>query len=727
MNKFLPFLVVGILVLSGLGAVAFTEKDTKFETNSKNFSNPTIIDEDDYLKINMKETNSFLMRQNKPLLPSYIKTFTYPFGTLIKSVSCTPNDIQQQTISKYIMPTPEAVTADYEINKEKNKVSTIDYGKDPYPNTWYTYDVGSGKYDNEQCVIVKIQFFPIQYHPADGIIEWASNVDIKVEYEEPIEPAVFNDQYDFIVLGPSEFSDELAPLITHKIGRGISTIFISLSDIYSGVHFPATGRDDQEKIKYFIKNAIENWTTEFVLLVGGIDKFPARETHILRGTDNETFMSDLYYADIYNDTGGFCSWDSNGNDVFGEYNWGPSHNYDEVDLYPDIYLGRLACVNGNEVTTSVNKIKTYENNEAYTKHWFNKLVVIGGDHAEGDTGGVPEGEYVNQKIIDIMGGFIPDKIWDSNGRLSGFLPNGVMEINSALNAGCGLVDFSGHGNPRAWATHPYEDDSTWIPTPNGRYTNNDIQGLSNGNKLPIVIIGACSTCKYNVDPDCFGWSFILNNNGGGIAACGASGLDWFYFGEFVAEKGFEKICIDAFRAYYIDNAMTFGEMWSGAVSRYIYPGMDDLDHKTVEEFQPFGDPTLAIRGDSQAPNKPTTPSGPINGKIWTKYTYSTSATDPETDQVYYMFDWDDGSYSGWFGPFNSGVTGSADHKWKKQDTYEIRAIAKDENGVISEWSDPFVVTMPKSKEINRPFFNFLENHPNLFPILRLIIQRLDLQ
>lgn len=723
MQKMLIIFIVGILVLSGLGAIALPYDDIKVEKKSISFSNPIITEEDEFLTVSLKETNSFYIRDEKPLLPCYIKTFTFPYDTKINSVTCKPNNIRQRKISKNIIPSPTAVSAGFTIKKEAYKVSEIDYGIDPYPNKWYNFDIGVGKYNGEQSVILKVQFFPVQYHPAKDIIKYASSVDITVEYEKHVKPTIFKADYDFIILGPSEYSDELAPLVTHKIGRGISTIFVSLSDIYTGAHFPVTGRDDPEKIKYFIKNAHENWNTEYVLLVGGSDKFPVRETHVKKdNNDEEIFVSDLYYADIYNDTDGFCSWDSNGNDVFGELNWGPSHNYDEVDLYPDVYLGRLACVNGGEVTTCVNKIKTYENNEAYKQPWFNNLVVIGGDHAPGDTYAVDEGEFVNKKVMEIMAGFIPDKIWDSNTRLSGTLPTGVQEINSALNAGCGFVDFAGHGNLAVWATHPHEDEYTWIPTFAGGYFNTEIKGLNNGNKLPIVIVGACCTFKFNKDADCFGWSFLLNNNGGGIAACGAAGLDYFYLGEYIIQKGFEKLCIDAFQAYR-DGAMTFGEMWSGAVSSYIHPGMDPLDHKTVEEFQPFGDPTLAIRSDSQAPNKPTKPSGPASGRVNTKYTYTTSATDPEGDQVYYLFDWGDNTTSGWIGPFNSGTTGSADHKWTEKDSYEIKSIAKDENGVIGVWSDTLTVTMPRDKSININyiFIKILENHPYLFSILRNMI------
>ena len=54
---------------------------------------------------------------------------------------------------------------------------------------------------------------------------------------------------------------------------------------------------------------------------------------------DEIFVSDLYYADIYNGTGGFSSWDSNTNNIFGEYHW--EGQTDAVDLHPDVYLTRL--------------------------------------------------------------------------------------------------------------------------------------------------------------------------------------------------------------------------------------------------------------------------------------------------------------------------------------------------------------------------------------------------
>jgi len=718
MKKIIPILLVGVLVLSGLGAGAVHNEQIKQQRTTLSFSNLSIQEKDDCITLNLEGTNSVLMKRNHYMVPTCIETFTFPFGTEIKSVQCIPRNIHRQTLTKELMIAPDPVIVgqtalNEEVQRNVDPVST---------NTWYEYDIGTGINGNKRSVFVKVQTFPVQYHPSENTIEWAENIEIDIQYKELEQPVAFDDEYALIILAPSEFSDELAPLVTHKNNRGIPTIFVSLTDIYNGVHFPVEGRDNQEKIKYFIKNSIENWGTSFVMLVGGSLKFPVRITHVNAGQgDTELFVSDLYYADIYfEDGGGFSSWDTNENDIFGEYQW--SGNTDDVDLYPDVYLGRIACINDNEVTTIVNKIITYETNEAYTQEWFTDLVVVGGDSFPDDDNSIDEGEYVNQAVIDIMDGFIPNKMWASEGDLSGTVPSGVTKMTNALNEGAGFVDFSGHGNTAVWATHPHENSGTWLPTPSGRYSNSNIADLTNGDELPIVVIGACSVSKYNIDNDCFGWSFVSNPDGGGIGSFGATGLGWAYTGEWVTEGLIEGIALNTFEAFRDEGATTFGEMWGKAITNYIFPDMDGMNYKTVEEWQPFGDPTLAIGEESQAPAKPEDLDGPTSGKINEEHTYTASTTDPDGDQLYYLFGWGNGEFSGWVGPYDSGDTAEASYSWSEQGDYEIRVKAKDDHGVQSEWSDPLPVTMPKNNAfIDSILLQILEKLMERFPLLEQLL------
>ena len=113
------------------------------------------------------------------------------------------------------------------------------------------------------------------------------------------------------------------------------------------------------------------------------------------------------------------------------------------------------------------------------------------------------------------------------------------------------------------------------------------------------------------------------------------------------------------------------------------------------------------------PNKPNKPSGTASGKINTVYTYTTSTTDPNGDQVYYMWDWGDGSQSSWLGPYNSGVTINTTHKWTVKGSYSIKVKAKDTFGAESPWSDPLSIKMPCSQ-------NYIVNE--LGALLHLIIR-----
>jgi len=124
---------------------------------------------------------------------------------------------------------------------------------------------------------------------------------------------------------------------------------------------------------------------------------------------------------------------------------------------------------------------------------------------------------------------------------------------------------------------------------------------------------------------------------------------------------------------------------------------------------------------NQNPYTPSKPIGSSHGKIGMKYNYSSCAIDPNGDQLYYKWDWGDNTSSDWLGPYGSDMICNASQIWDREGTYSVKVKARDIYGLESEWSDPLVVSMPKSKPINSPFLYFLENHPHLFPLLRQLI------
>ncbi|MGF3585330.1 MAG: PKD domain-containing protein, partial [Thermoplasmatota archaeon] len=106
------------------------------------------------------------------------------------------------------------------------------------------------------------------------------------------------------------------------------------------------------------------------------------------------------------------------------------------------------------------------------------------------------------------------------------------------------------------------------------------------------------------------------------------------------------------------------------------------------------------------PTKPVI-NGPTNGIVGVTYEFSFVSTDPENEDIYYFVDWGDGSNTGWFGPFESGVPVTKSHSWLSTGNYYIKAKAKDEKGAESGWSNtyPFIVTEnqpPNTPEISGP-------------------------
>ncbi|MBE3136863.1 MAG: nitroreductase family protein [Thermoplasmata archaeon] len=93
-------------------------------------------------------------------------------------------------------------------------------------------------------------------------------------------------------------------------------------------------------------------------------------------------------------------------------------------------------------------------------------------------------------------------------------------------------------------------------------------------------------------------------------------------------------------------------------------------------------------------NPPMAPSisGPSNGLAGVLYNYTMVTTDPDGDHVYYWVDWDDGTNSGWIGPFTSGTPIPFNHTWSQPGTYTIKVKAKDTYGAESIWT-PFEITI----------------------------------
>lgn len=140
-----------------------------------------------------------------------------------------------------------------------------------------------------------------------------------------------------------------------------------------------------------------------------------------------------------------------------------------------------------------------------------------------------------------------------------------------------------------------------------------------------------------------------------------------------------------------------------------------------EKFEPDGIPgdfCFKSYGINLPPNQPSKPNGKLNGKAGETYNYTTSTVDPDGYKLYYLFDWGDGTESGWLGPYNTGEICEASHLWGVEGSYSVIVKAKDEYDEESSWSDPLSITMPKNNAINTHFIRFMEKHPIIYRLFQ---------
>lgn len=172
-----------------------------------------------------------------------------------------------------------------------------------------------------------------------------------------------------------------------------------------------------------------------------------------------------------------------------------------------------------------------------------------------------------------------------------------------------------------------------------------------------------------------------------------------YFGSMLPlQKVASNISMTTYHPGFLFNGLTY--FWS-VISR------DNHGLSTQGPMWHF----TTIDASNNPPEKPSL-TGPSSGRSGRSYTYSATAYDADSDQVYYIFDWDDGTDSGWVGPYSSGSICQESHIWTVQGSYAVKVKAKDSHDAESIWSDPLAISIPKNKAYSQ-FHILFNSHPVL--------------
>ncbi|HHE39998.1 MAG TPA: T9SS type A sorting domain-containing protein, partial [Candidatus Cloacimonetes bacterium] len=299
------------------------------------------------------------------------------------------------------------------------------------------------------------------------------------------------DIYEYVIITTDNFEGEFQPLAEWKTQKGVSATIISTSYIYDNYD----GIDNAEKVRNFIKDYYQNHGTLWVLLGGDTSFVPYREAFAFDceySSYSDNFLPcDLYFSDLDG------TWNDNGNDIWGELE-------DNVDMYPDVFVGRASIENSAEATAFVDKILTYEKNPPVgyqTDMLF--LAQVLWDDPYTDSG-------VSKNYIDDA--YVPDR-FDPITKLYESLGNNTYDnVIANLNAGTHIVNHCGralYGSMSLGSGHLY---------------NSDMDNLINAPAFSIWYTIGCWPAAF--DYNCIAEHWINNPNGGGVAFIGNSRYGW---------------------------------------------------------------------------------------------------------------------------------------------------------------------------------------------------------
>ena len=446
---------------------------------------------------------------------------------------------------------------------------------------------------------------------------------------------------NLLIIAPDEFIDELQPLKRFKDATARPTILVSLTQIYSSF----TGVDEPEQIKKAIASYESASGIDHVILVGDIDKFPARwQWWGLPGQEGWG-ASDLYYADLYkNGTTTFDTWNSNNNTLYGEIEFAPDGaiNNDHIDFLPDVSVGRVPASTEPEVAAYVEKVIAYELRTTPSSAWFKRAALYTGTWRN------------SNDLKDSIGDHLADLGFSLTKRYTDWTvsppqppPDVPGVIVNDLNGGVGLVNYAGHGRTDSWACLDVYTQTlsslnnvdmlpvvfaaacdtsffAWLPRPHPyRDTGGQLHcGVANGETLDpgpyphdslprpaplqsgeIDCSGAlCTHC--NLDHACLGESFLFGNPVGSSTGAIA------YLGERAgAQQWVDDLDRYFFEAYYSQGLTVLGDMWKYMIEQYYEQhDLGDSHNWVTTDSQKgnifgqphklplFGDPSLIVGG-----------------------------------------------------------------------------------------------------------------------------------
>lgn len=244
--------------------------------------------------------------------------------------------------------------------------------------------------------IVTVMMTPVQYNPITNEIRYHPNVSLTINTEPnrdaPVykcnnfirsrlkelvdNPEVVNslpnsvigeNDYEYLIITNNNLKDKWGDFVSFNTRRCLRTKIVSISDISR--KYRNINRDNQTKIRSFIKEEYEKYNIVFVMLGGDVEIVPVRGMYTsffdygVEPIEDYNIAADLYYSCLDG------TWQKSGSKYYGEYGC--------EDVGWEVYASRFSIDSENELKNMINKTIKYS--EKPVKNSVTNVILSGED------------------------------------------------------------------------------------------------------------------------------------------------------------------------------------------------------------------------------------------------------------------------------------------------------------------------------------------------------------
>jgi hypothetical protein len=500
---------------------------------------------------------------------------------------------------------------------------------EPYPGKLVSEAIHNGTKCGYR--IASFSIYPMQYMPSKKQLVLYKNMHIKLNYEEGKHPIrkvtekqkevfcesvkhlVMNKQeierfspplrtsyngsrtlpsgnYEYVLIASEDDSSYFSPLTYWKNKKGVPAKIVTTEYIYSNY----SGANDQERIKKFIDDANTTWGAIWFALGGDVGWVPYRGCYGYVETSPPTedygIPCERYFEDLDN------NWNYTSDSKYGYTNDGPWGG--DIDMYADVYVGRIPVDNSSEAQRVVNNILQYEKNPP--SGYLEKIVYFS-EYLFGDKYGMNICEDLI--VPKIPSGWTHTKRYNEKGWYSS-----DDQAVGDMNNGYGFNMVASHGD---WNMVMAGQSSA------KNITVSDLSNLLQSGDKRGIHTGICCISGAFDQGTCYAEQLLNDVYAKVVASMFNSRYGWGNTG--TAYAGSAEFCEDLFDKIFNENVFNIGQALAETRDNYVsqagsYSGWDGVYRWCLFEYNLLGDPEMPVWTEEPIPLSAThasvVPTGP---------------------------------------------------------------------------------------------------------------------